>query len=116
MQQPTATPPSARRRCTATLAALALALQPWAAQAASTDLASVPLVVQTGVKPNVLFTLDNSGSMGWGSITGTDAHGEYTSPYDDAVRAGQSPGMLNTTGAKNKRAYYSPSYNKQYYN
>ncbi|NUT15219.1 MAG: hypothetical protein HOQ33_12045, partial [Cupriavidus sp.] len=93
----------------------AVLLEPMGAQAASTDLADVPLAVQTGVKPNVLFTLDNSGSMGWGSVTGTDAHGEYTSPYDDAVRAGQTPGMLATTGAKNRRAYYSPSYNRQYY-
>lgn len=98
------------------LLALALMFQPPSTHAASTDLANVPLAVQTGVKPNVLFTLDNSGSMGWGSITGTDALGEYTSPYDDAVRAGQAPNMLPTTGAKNKRAYYSPSYNKQYYN
>ena len=99
------------------LAAWALLIQPTGTHAASTDLADVPLAVQTGVKPNVLFTLDNSGSMGWGSITGTDAHGEYTSPYDDAVRAGETPpGMGGTTGAKNRRAYYSPSYNRQYYN
>ena len=63
----------------------------------------------------MLFTLDNSGSMAWGSITGTDANAEYTSPYDDAVRAGQFPLLQSMDGAKNKRAYYSPSYNKQYY-
>ncbi len=97
---------------TALLTALA-----WSAHAASTDLTDVPLVVQTGVKPNVLFTLDNSTSMRWGSITGTDANAEYTSPYDDALRAGQPVGLwLRMDGAKNKRAYYAPDYNKQYYN
>jgi len=116
MQRRPASPSRPCRTALVVLTSWALLLQPMGVHAASTDLADVPLVVQSGVKPNVLFTLDNSGSMGWGSITGTDAHGEYTSPYDDAVRAGQTPGMQSTTGAKNRRAYYSPSYNRQYYN
>ncbi|SFM31806.1 pilus assembly protein [Variovorax sp. OV329] len=116
MQQESTARRKALQRAIVLIASGAMLLQPLRAHAASTDLADVPLLVQTGVKPNVLFTLDNSGSMGWGSITGSDAHGEYTSPYDDAVRAGQSPGMRSTTGAKNRRAYYSPSYNRQYYN
>lgn len=76
---------------------VALIAQPFAAFAA-TDLTDVPLVVQSGVKPNVLYTLDNSGSMVWGSITGSDATQEYTN------------------GSKNTRAYYSPTFNQLYYN
>lgn len=76
---------------------VSLIAQPFAALAA-TDLTDVPLAVQTGVKPNILFTLDNSGSMEWGSITGSDATKEYTD------------------GAKDMRAYYSPTYNQLYYN
>ncbi|MBB3640806.1 pilus assembly protein [Variovorax atrisoli] len=76
---------------------VSLVAQPFAAFAA-TDLTDVPLVVQSGVKPNVLYTLDNSGSMVWGSITGTDATAEYTN------------------GRKNTRAYYSPTFNQLYYN
>ncbi|MDQ0611436.1 type IV pilus assembly protein PilY1 [Variovorax sp. W1I1] len=75
-----------------------LVFQPLASFAASTDLTDVPLIVQNRVKPNILFTLDNSGSMVWGSITGSDALDEYTG------------------GDKDMRAYYSPTYNKIYYN
>ncbi|MDL9999079.1 PilC/PilY family type IV pilus protein [Variovorax sp. J22P240] len=77
---------------------LSLIAQPFQAFAATTDLTDVPLAVQSGVKPNVLFTLDNSGSMEWGSITGGDATAEYTN------------------GRKDVRAYYSPSFNQLYYN
>src|SRR5690606_32406047 len=40
---------------------------PRPAQAALTDLASEPLATMSGtpIKPNILFVLDNSGSMGW---------------------------------------------------
>ncbi|MDM0044636.1 PilC/PilY family type IV pilus protein [Variovorax dokdonensis] len=65
------------------------------AHGASTDLSDVPLSVQSGVKPNVLFILDNSQSMEWGSITGTDAAREYDN---------------------RRRAYYSPTFNRLYYN
>ncbi len=72
-------------------------LQPLVVAAASTDLTDVPLAVQTGAKPNILFVLDNSGSMAWETITGTDALGEYNS-------------------GKDRAAHYSPSFNKLYYN
>ena len=47
-----------------------LALAPFAGRAALTDIASVPLASSstTVVKPNILFTLDNSGSMAWGHM------------------------------------------------
>ncbi|PIF75742.1 type IV pilus assembly protein PilY1 [Variovorax sp. 54] len=67
------------------------------ASLAATDLTDVPLIVQSRVKPNILFTLDNSGSMLWETITGSDATAAYNS-------------------GKTNRAFYSPTYNKIYYN
>ncbi|MBX3662622.1 MAG: hypothetical protein KF804_09245 [Burkholderiales bacterium] len=62
---------NARTLSTTGLCALALAAGLAAApvaMAAMTDIANVPLASSstTVVKPNVLFTLDDSGSMGWG--------------------------------------------------
>lgn len=62
--------------------------------AAATDLADTPMAVTNAVKPNIMFILDNSGSMEWGSITGTDALAEYD----------------NT-----KTEFYSSSYNQLWY-
>ncbi|MBO9648010.1 MAG: PQQ-binding-like beta-propeller repeat protein [Variovorax sp.] len=64
---------------------------------AATDLTDVPLAVQADIRPNILFTLDNSGSMEWGSITGADAKAEFNS-------------------SKTQRAYYSSTFNRLYYN
>lgn len=91
--------PTRRFRTRALAAAVVAAhlLQPLAAMAAATDLTDVPLAVQTGAKPNILFVLDNSGSMLWETITGTDATAEYRS-------------------AKDRRAFYSPTFNRIYYN
>lgn len=96
-----------RRLHTRILAAIVVVshlLQPLVAAAASTDLTDVPLAVQTGAQPNILFILDNSGSMDWGSITGDDALFEYTA-YSQGADA-----------KKDRAAYYSPTYNKLYYN
>ncbi len=56
-----------RENWRALLLASALAVLPLTAQAALTDIASVPLASSSStiVKPNILFTLDDSGSMGW---------------------------------------------------
>ncbi len=86
-----------RTRALATIVVAAQILQPLAALAAATDLADVPMAVQTGAQPNILFILDNSGSMDWETITGTDAKAEYNS-------------------GKSAAGYYSPTYNKLYYN
>ncbi len=91
---------STRRFRTRALAAAVVAahlLQPLFAMAAATDLTDVPLAVQTGAQPNILFVLDNSGSMLWETITGTDAKAEYNS-------------------GKSEAGFYSPTYNKLYYN
>lgn len=54
-----------------------------------------PVFLAQPVKPNIMYTLDNSGSMVWGSLTGYDGSAEYS---------------------KSKRAYYSSSYNGMWYN
>jgi len=79
--------------------AWALALAPLPAMAALTDIASVPLASSSTavVKPNILFTLDNSGSMAWGFMP-------------DSIES-----RYNTTGYKShlcNSIYYNP--NTQY--
>ena len=59
------------RRSLATVASAALLIAAHVPSfAASTDLADAPLSTSASVvvKPNILFTLDDSGSMGWGHM------------------------------------------------
>lgn len=79
------------------LAGMLCALQT-PAQAALTDIAPIPLASSSTsvVKPNILFTLDDSGSMAWGFM-----------PDDIENR-------FNTTGYKNhlcNTVYYNPAIN-----
>jgi type IV pilus assembly protein PilY1 len=75
----------------------------WAAQ---TDLSNVPLANVEGtvsVKPNVMFILDDSGSMQW----------DYTPDYIDDAKTSLTPPYTAKLGDP---PYMSPHYNKQYYN
>jgi len=88
------TPPTSLRQW---VLAAALLLAP-AAHAALTDIANVPLASSstTVVKPNILFTLDDSGSMAWGFMP-------------DNVE-----NRFNTTGYKShlcNTVYYNPNIN-----
>lgn len=65
------------------------------AYAVSTELSDVPLAVKNAAKPNIMFILDNSGSMDWASITGLDATAEY--------------------GNTNRADFYSSLVNQLYY-
>lgn len=58
---------------------LGLGLHAPFAHAAYEDIASVPLQTSSSslVRPNLMVILDNSGSMGWFTVTGTDATSEY---------------------------------------
>ncbi|MEO6920049.1 MAG: PilC/PilY family type IV pilus protein [Collimonas sp.] len=69
------------------------------------DIAQSPLFLPVPPPPNIMYMLDNSGSMVWGSVTGTDATFEYT-----ALSANQSDGL------KNMKAYFSSTWNQIYYN
>lgn len=57
------------------------------AHAASTDLTDVPIAIKTQVAPNILYTLDNSGSMAWGYVPDSSmaaiANSVYTTQADN---------------------------------
>ncbi|MGH8729017.1 MAG: hypothetical protein ACREV9_12900, partial [Burkholderiales bacterium] len=80
-------------QCVASALSASIALSPLVSYA--TTLTDEPLATINTVKPNLMFILDNSGSMEWGSMTG----------YDATAQAGNS-----------LRAYYSSAYNGVYYN
>jgi len=111
--------------CTRTFAAIlaaAIALQPLAAHAAAIveTLAEVPIQGLNPVKPNIVFTMDDSGSMGWdflpdyvawvvgaahcrdgiqcGGATSAPGGGYTFSQYDPPVRSANYNGV-----------YYDPS-------
>ena len=102
-------------------------------QAATTDLASEPLANVAGtvaVKPNIMFLLDDSGSMmqqytpdyvseRWGEQAASDMHCRNSA--DTQVRV--TPGLVNTDANGSRDLcvlgdppYMSPDFNKQYYN
>jgi len=110
--------PALARFCAAAVA-LALALQPLAVSAAAIaqTLAEVPLQGLNPVKPNIMFTMDDSGSMGWdflpdyvGYVSSTVAHcrdglqcggataapgsGYQFSQYDPPVRSSAYNGVF----------------------
>ncbi|PFH08814.1 type IV pilus assembly protein PilY1 [Collimonas sp. PA-H2] len=61
------------------------------------EIAQTPLFLPVPPPPNIMYMLDNSGSMVWGTVTGLDATAEYNS-------------------AKDRRSYYSSDWNQIYYN
>jgi type IV pilus assembly protein PilY1 len=61
---------------------------------APTDISDVPMAVLNSAKPNIMFILDNSGSMEWRSITGIDALAE---------------------SSDNETEFYSSTYNQLWY-
>jgi type IV pilus assembly protein PilY1 len=93
------------KKIAAAILVLQLSLAPVgnAAYAAVTDLTDIPLAAYSGVKPNIMYTLDNSGSMHYSTVTGYDGLAEYTAP---------NPG---SNAARNTHAYYSGAYNLVYY-
>lgn len=86
---------------------LLLCLSPLSLQAQFTDLSDVPLAnmsATTVVRPNILFVMDDSGSMGW----------QFTPDY---VNSATSTSLLpRYTGFLGDPPYMSAQYNRQYYN
>jgi type IV pilus assembly protein PilY1 len=81
--------------------------------AATTDIAQVPLVTSApnAVLPNLMFVLDDSGSMNW----------DYLPDYVDDNRCRSGGATSTASGAfgaacANEPPYRSPSYNGSYYN
>ena len=90
---------------------LLLALAPWPAMAAQTQIAQVPLLNITGtgtVKPNLMLLFDNSGSMDQ----------TYTPDYvnDNICRSSFSLAFGVMACAVGHPPFMSPDFNKQYYN
>jgi type IV pilus assembly protein PilY1 len=79
-----------------------------AALAGTTDIANQPLANITGtatVKPNIVFILDDSGSMGW------DFNPDWVNDSHCVTSAGG-----RTNCVVGNPPYMSPDFNKQYYN
>ncbi|KQQ36075.1 hypothetical protein ASF61_07680 [Duganella sp. Leaf126] len=90
---------------------LLLALAPWSAMAAQTQIAQVPLLNITGtgtVKPNLMLLFDNSGSMDQ----------TYTPDYvdDNICRSSLTLAFGTMACAVGHPPFMSPDFNKQYYN
>jgi len=129
-------------RCTQISLALAVVLGVLpSAQGANTDIANEPLTqAATGVRPNIMFILDDSGSMDWdfspdfvnddqpsgatpsstaacfdGGDTGSgdDHHNSGSNDFDDV--AGSITGRPDHCIAGDP-PFMSPDFNKQYYN
>ncbi|MFJ2987966.1 pilus assembly protein [Collimonas sp. NPDC087041] len=64
---------------------------------AMAEIAQSPLFLPVPPPPNIMYMLDNSGSMVWGTVTGTDATAEFNA-------------------ARSQRSYYSSAWNQIYYN
>jgi type IV pilus assembly protein PilY1 len=85
------------------------------AQAAVTDLSSVPLntysaATSTDVKPNVFFILDDSGSMDWDYMPDW-ACASYSTQNSSCANAGQNP-----ASARSEFLFRNAAYNGSYYN
>ncbi len=124
--------PTPKRTLALLVAALHLATGPMA-YAAPTDLSNTPLANVSGtsaVRPNLMFLLDDSGSMmqqytpdyvseRWGAQATSDMH--CRNSLDTQVRV--TPGRVNTDANTNRDLcvlgdppYMSADFNKQYYN
>ncbi|WP_329956688.1 pilus assembly protein [Collimonas humicola] len=53
-------------------------------QALATDLADIPMAVQNRVSPNLMYTLDNSGSMAWGFMPDSVYNGINNNCYENS--------------------------------
>ena len=86
------------------------------AHAQLTDISTVPLntysaPTSTDVKPNVLFVLDDSGSMDWDFMPDWACAPTYSTRVTSCNSAGQDP-----SSARSEYLFRNPSYNGVYYN
>lgn len=82
-----------------------------ASMSVQADVAQVPLGLSEGVSPNMLFTLDESGSMSWGYVPDADSSVaiRLTSQMD-------TQGNYDTYASVSSRRFYSHRTNPMYYN
>jgi type IV pilus assembly protein PilY1 len=84
-----------------------------------TDLASAPLVNATPgeVLPNLMYVLDNSGSMDWNFMpdyVGYNGTGNYKTKYENKCKA--SNGVFSSSCYYGDPPFNSPAFNSVYYN
>ena len=110
-----ARPNACTRILVATLAA-ALALQPLAASAAAITetLAEVPIQGLNPVKPNIMFTMDDSGSMGWDFLP--DYVAWVASGIAHCRDGGQCGGATSAPGSGYAFSQYDPPVRSASYN
>lgn len=99
-------------RAVMVLCALCMSLAHGPAQAASTDISSIPLGTRAGdnIAPNLMFILDDSGSMGWNYMP--DA-------ANDNICKQCSGGSCTMTGGACQEGvppFFAPQFNTVYYN
>ena len=105
-----------RDKCLKSISSLALAMAVVAgAHAATTDISTVPLNTysapsSTDVKPNVMFILDDSGSMDWDFMPDW-ACASYSTQNSGCNNTGQDP-----ASARSEYLFRNSSYNGVYYN
>src|SRR3972149_4825061 len=91
------------------------------AQAASTDISDVPMALKNQIPPNIMLTLDDSGSMQWEFMPEEDMHFSIfmqprpASPYGSSTYANQVPNFNDTNvhnffgrSSTNNKLYYNP--------
>ena len=106
-----------RDKCLKSISSLALAMAVVAgAHAATTDISTVPLNTysapsSTDVKPNVMFILDDSGSMDWDFMPDWACAPTYSTRVTSCNSAGQDP-----SSARSEYLFRNSSYNGVYYN
>ncbi len=91
------------------------------AYAASTDISDVPMALKNQIPPNIMLTLDDSGSMQWEFMPEQDMHFSIflqprpASPYGGSTYANQLPNFNDTNvhnffgrSSANNKLYYNP--------
>jgi len=104
---------------TTTLLALFTAASLWAAGAAATPIPNVPLITATSIEPNIMVTLDDSGSMHWEVMPDDITYVSYIYPRANRIYLGSDyPNTTVDTSATNRFACLlrSPHNNTVYYN
>ncbi len=111
------------RKCVAsvTLFSLVFAQVVPAAYAASTDISDVPMALKNQIPPNIMLTLDDSGSMQWEFMPEQDMHFSLflhprpASPYGGSTYANQVPNFNDANvhnffgrSSANNKLYYNP--------
>jgi type IV pilus assembly protein PilY1 len=107
-----------------TAAALIVSLPPFLSQAALTDISNMPMYSAnvTTVKPNLLLTVDTSGSMGWdfmpdnASPDGSSDFGETSSTAYNCLYQGAGNNQGNNNCSPGDPPYYANQYNFVTYN